>query len=413
MKGTIVFLVAILMMVAAVFLGDLLALVFGPDQSFWTVFLSMAGITAAVSIAWFGAHHPSLKRKDEEYTAALVLKKEITSQSNVDTFTEETSTGNGTKTNTKRKTGNYDLKLDKAEEEKKPSFVFNKKWLGVLFWLGLLCIYGACSYSFDQYDTEESTHQTVWNAENIPLPHLTDGRLYVSNPDTLIAQESVDSVNLICQQLDQRLGIESAIIIVRHVENEDAFRVAQGIGNKYGVGKKETNRGLVVVVAYDDHRYFIAPGRGLEADLTDAECNRLAVNYLKPYMRANDPDNAMKKLMSATLKLLEGKELPPVVEEPDYIGSTTSDPLDSVMTALMFLLGGWFFVFYLLNNHFKWLNLNSGSGYTGYGRDRSRSGSTWGSSWGGGFGRGGGFGGGFGGGYGGGSFGGGGAGGGW
>ena len=73
----------------------------------------------------------------------LVLKKEITSQSNADTFTEETSTGNGTKTNTKRKTGNYDLKLDKAEEEKKPSFVFNKKWLGVLFWLGLLCIYGA------------------------------------------------------------------------------------------------------------------------------------------------------------------------------------------------------------------------------------------------------------------------------
>ena len=301
MKGTIVFLVAILMMVAAVFLGDLLALVFGPDQSFWTVFLSMAGVTAAVTIAWFGAHHPSLKRKDEEYTAALVLKKEITSQSNADTFTEETSTGNGTKTNTKRKTGNYDLKLDKAEEEKKPSFVFNKKWLGVLFWLGLLCIYGACSYSFDQYDTEESTHQTVWNAENIPLPHLTDGRLYVSNPDTLIAQESVDSVNLICQQLDQRLGIESAIIIVRHVENEDAFRVAQGIGNKYGVGKKETNRGLVVVVAYDDHRYFIAPGRGLEADLTDAECNRLAVNYLKPYMRANDPDNAMKKLMGDKL----------------------------------------------------------------------------------------------------------------
>ena len=116
MKGTIVFLVAILMMVAAVFLGDLLALVFGPDQSFWTVFLSMAGITAAVTIAWFGAHRPSLKRKDEEYTAALVLKKEITSQSNADTFTEETSTGNGTKTNTKRKTGNYDLKLDKAEE---------------------------------------------------------------------------------------------------------------------------------------------------------------------------------------------------------------------------------------------------------------------------------------------------------
>ncbi len=48
-------------------------------------------------------------------------------------------------------------------------------------------------------------------------------------------------------------------------------RVAQDLGNDYGVGDKKTRRGLVVVVAVEDHKYFIAPGMGLEGELTDVE----------------------------------------------------------------------------------------------------------------------------------------------
>ena len=129
-------------------------------------------------------------------------------------------------------------------------------------------------------------------------------------------------------------------------------------------------------------------------------------------MRANDPDNAMKKLMGATLMLLEGKEMPDVDEDPDSLPAP-DDPEGDLLLWVMALLFGWIGLFYILNGEYQWANTASGTGYTGYGRDRSRTGSSWGSGWGGfggGFGGGGGS---FGGGYGGGSFGGGGAGGGW
>ncbi len=392
MKETTAILVyAVLLLVGVLFSSDIITMIFGEGHSFWSVFFWMFGVSAALVAGWFMLNRKQLAQKDSEYTTKLLEQQGTRSSSPKSTLTND-------------------------EKQKKPSFLFEKKWLGLAFWLGLVCIYASCSYGLDQVASEDAEHQTVWNADNIPLPHLSNGLLYVSNPDTLISEATVDSINQICRELDKRLGVESAVVIVRHVENEDAFRVAQDLGNKYGVGKKETDRGLVIVVAYDDRRYFIAPGRGLEADLTDAECNHLAVDYLKPYMRANDPDNAMKKLMLATLKLLEGKELPVIDEEPESLPEP-DDPAGDIILWVFALLMGWCGLYSVLNNNYHWADLSSGTGYTGYGRDRSRSGSSWGSSWGGyrggGFGGGGFGGGGFGGGYGGGSFGGGGAGGGW
>lgn len=142
------------------------------------------------------------------------------------------------------------------------------------------------------------TNKDYWNADNIKMVHLVDSNKYTCNPDNVIKQATVDSIDYYCKRLDHK-GIESVIVIVNKVENGDCFRVAQDIGNKYGVGDKETRRGLVIVVAYKQHKYFIATGQGLEQDLTDAECNEIAENYLKPAMKDKNPDKAMLNTVKA------------------------------------------------------------------------------------------------------------------
>ena len=82
------------------------------------------------------------------------------------------------------------------------------------------------------------------------MPHLKDSMQYVSNPDHVLVQATVDSMNNILYDLDKTLDIESAVIVVNHIENDDPFRMAQDVGNKYGVGKND--RGLIVVMAYLD-----------------------------------------------------------------------------------------------------------------------------------------------------------------
>ncbi|MBR3471814.1 MAG: TPM domain-containing protein [Prevotella sp.] len=255
----------------------------------------------------------------------------------------------------------------------------------------------------DDEADDEASH-IVWNADNIPMPHLYNGDLYVSNPDSVITQQTVDSMNVVLKKLDKELGIESVVIIVNNIENGDAFRMAQDVGNKYGVGDKETDCGLVIVVAYDDRKYFIAPGRGLEAYLTDAECGRLARNYLVPFMKVNNPDDGMKTLIEATYVLAKEKRM---LDDPEVVEGYQEGDFSSIDFITLVLLGGWLLLFYVMNTIYDWVSFDTSSGYSGYGRSRAGGGSSsWGSSSWGGFGGGGG-------GFGGGSFGGGGAGGGW
>ena len=76
-------------------------------------------------------------------------------------------------------------------------------WRG--FWkivitIGVISLIGACSQSIVAIDQQETpdvegmaqAHETkVWDAKSIPMPHLTDGRRYVSNPDGIVSEETV------------------------------------------------------------------------------------------------------------------------------------------------------------------------------------------------------------------------------
>ena len=137
------------------------------------------------------------------------------------------------------------------------------------------------------------THAEKWSAENILMVHLSNKYRYVSDPDGIMSRKSRQKADSLLRKLDKECGVESAFIIVNNVEGGDPFRVAQDVGNKYGIGKKATNRGLVVVIAVKDRKYFIAPGEGLEKDLTDAECDKIAKVCIVENMRDNKPGEAV------------------------------------------------------------------------------------------------------------------------
>ena len=206
------------------------------------------------------------------------------------------------------------------EEYKKanPQWTKTRKIWGRVFYIGIIFAMVCCSAampwseepSFAETSQAVSAPQetTLWNAENIPIPFLQDSTQYVSNPDHVLTQQTVDHMNITLKRLDNELGVQSVVIVVNHIENDDPFRFAQDVGNKYGVGYG--NKGLMVVVGYQDHSINISPGRALEADLTDAECHRLEQQYVVPAMRAEMPDSAMFYLTEALYSTLQKKQLP-------------------------------------------------------------------------------------------------------
>lgn len=252
------------------------------------------------------------------------------------------------------------------EEYKKanPQWTKTRKIWGKVFYIGIIFAMVCCSAampwseepSFAETSQAVSAPQetTLWNAENIPIPFLQDSTQYVSNPDHVLTQQTVDHMNITLKRLDNELGVQSVVIVVNHIENDDPFRFAQDVGNKYGVGYG--NKGLMVVVGYQDHSINISPGRALEADLTDAECHRLEQQYVVPAMRAEMPDSAMFYLTEALYSTLQKKQLP---QMPNLLADVDDDVDEGLATMGITLLViiAWCVYFLRKNRQYHWLGM--------------------------------------------------------
>ena len=243
-----------------------------------------------------------------------------------------------------------------------PEWAKRRKMLGWLFIIGILAAFVGCCASLPEDESTPATssfvsqeHTQAWNADNIPIPYLQDSTQYVSNPDSVLTQNAVDRMNVTLQKLNLELGVQSVVIVVNHIENDDPFRFAQDVGNKYGVGYQ--NKGLVVVVGYLDHSINMSPGKALEADLTDAECHRLEQQYVVPAMRAEMPDSGMIYLTEAIYSTLKKKELP---QMSSLLSGSDDDSalLGSLGLTFLFLLG-WCVYFLKLNKKYQWMGLTS------------------------------------------------------
>ena len=183
-----------------------------------------------------------------------------------------------------------------------------------------------------------------WNAQNVPIPFLQDSTQYVSDPDGLVGKVQKDSANFYLLKLKVECGVQNVLIIVGRVENQDAFRMAQDVGNKYGIGYKKSRRGLVIVIAVEDRKYFIAPGSGLEGELTDVDCDDIARACIVKYMREDAPGEAVASVSRAIYnKVKSGRT---GIEQVDE-GSVNGEE-DWALVIILFLLFFGIPIYYLV-----------------------------------------------------------------
>lgn len=244
------------------------------------------------------------------------------------------------------------------------------------------------------------------DVKNLPKP--TD---YVSDFAHVLSPQAIGELDAICSQLDHtKANAQLAIVTVHNLNGDDAADFADDLETKWKMGKKGSDRGALLLLAVDDHKYRIEVGYGLEGILNDAKIGDIG-RAMVPYLRARQYDGAVMLAVGQIAQViasdsgvtLEQQAQPPPVRHRGQSGF----PVQMIFFLIIFLFFGGFsllrFLLFLglFGNRWRggpWM----GGGFGGGG---------WG---GGGFGGGGGDGGGGGfGGFGGGSFGGGGAGGDW
>jgi len=207
----------------------------------------------------------------------------------------------------------------------------------------------------------------------------------------------------LARKLSDYRDTTSTEIVVATVPALDGIPIEQyavELGRQWGIGQQDKDNGLLILVAREERRVFIATGYGLEGAIPDVLAARVIRNIITPAFRQGQFYGGLSEATDVLIAAAEGE-----FQADDLPRESQGLPIDPEVVFLVLII-----LFFVMSN------LRSGGGKGGQRYRRHGGGPPviiWG---GGGFGgsSGGGFGGGgFGGFGGGGSFGGGGAGGGW
>jgi uncharacterized protein len=122
------------------------------------------------------------------------------------------------------------------------------------------------------------------------LPKPTD---YVSDFAHVLSPEAVARLDRVCGQLDHsQANAQVAIVTIKTLDGADPADFANALEDKWKMGRKGSDRGVLVFLAVDDHKRRIEVGYGLEGILPDGKLGDIG-REMVPYLRANDFDSAV------------------------------------------------------------------------------------------------------------------------
>lgn len=144
-----------------------------------------------------------------------------------------------------------------------------------------------------------------YTVDEIPMVHLQNAMRYVSNPDGILSSAAVSVMDSVLYALEQKTGIQTLVVAVTGIEGSDCFDFAYQLGKKNGVGQKERNNGLVILLSTDERCVQFVTGYGIEGDLPDAICKRIQSKYMLPYFSDDNWDAGMVAGIRAVYGYLE------------------------------------------------------------------------------------------------------------
>lgn len=123
------------------------------------------------------------------------------------------------------------------------------------------------------------------------LPRPVD---YVSDFAHVVSRRAVVELDRVCSHLDHsKADTQVAVVTIKSLDGGDVIDYATKLFNSWGVGRKATNRGVLILLSINDHKWRITVGRGLEAILPNSRAESIG-QKMAPHLRTKDFDGAVK-----------------------------------------------------------------------------------------------------------------------
>lgn len=224
-------------------------------------------------------------------------------------------------------------------------------WSGILIlflFIAVLALIGRCQHSPRGPDAL--------------LDELTRHRYpgFIFDYAGVINPQDAQAMEALLRQTEIATENEIKVVTLRSLEGGDINEFANKLFERWGIGKKGKDNGVLLLAAIEDRRVRIEVGYGLEPVLTDARAGRILDEQVLPLFRQGDYSTGLRRGVEAIVRMLSGNG--EVAEMPARPAAPPREtPLPGLVQLLMLIL----FLAFFIRHPFLALFLFSGGGHRG------------------------------------------------
>ncbi len=115
---------------------------------------------------------------------------------------------------------------------------------------------------------------------------------YVSDFAGVLSAPAKDKLTALCKEVDQKAHAQIAVVTISSLEAQPIEQFSIELATAWGIGPRQNARGVLILLAPNDHRDRIEVGYGLEPILPDGKTGGFGREAV-PFLRQNDYSDAL------------------------------------------------------------------------------------------------------------------------
>ena len=195
---------------------------------------------------------------------------------------------------------------------------------------------------------------------------------YVSDFAHILGSQQIYILDRYLHNYHQATGNQVEVAIVPTIGNNTAFNYSHRLFQKWGIGQKRVDKGVLALIAMKQHKIFFQVGYGLEPKLTDLQSHHIIRKYMVPYFRHEEFYQGIGAGLEKITQTIDGKPFSSISSislQPYPRSSNTFNAGTYIFGFMIFMIALFLFIRYPSFMGYLLLNmvLSGGGGGGGFG----------------------------------------------
>lgn len=145
------------------------------------------------------------------------------------------------------------------------------------------------------------------------IPNPPTQNIFCQDFAKVLSPETVQAINDKSKETRSQTHVEIAVVTIHSLEGADIKEYSNELFRKWGIGDKETNSGILILVSMEDRKIRIETGYGSESLFPDSKVKGY-IEDMKPFFKNGDFNTGIITAYNAITT--------EIVNHPDEIGNT-------------------------------------------------------------------------------------------